>query len=87
MQSFLAHLHKGHPLAISKSKKLTIETPREPRKLIFGNVISKYGTDGIHGYDASRHVNLSVACPYCFEIRLNLCIFSNSMLMEKHVGA
>ena len=60
MQSFLAHLHKGHPQAKSKSKKLMIETPREPQKLIFGNAISKYGTDGQHGYDASRRVNLSV---------------------------
>ena len=58
MQSFLAHLHKGHPQAKVKSNKVSIETPRELRKLIFGNVISRYGTDGQHGYDASRRVNL-----------------------------
>merc|ERR1711990_832385 len=53
MQSFLAHLHKGHPQAKVKSNKVSIETPREMRKLIFGNVISRYGTDGQHGYNAS----------------------------------
>ena len=67
MQSFLAHLHKGHPQAKVKSNKVSIETPREMRKLIFGNVISRYGTDGQHGYDASRRVNLSI--DWAFEIR------------------
>jgi len=79
MQSFLAHLHKGHPQAKVKSNKVSIETPRELvgttsnskityfRKLIFGNVISRYGTDGQHGYDASRRVNLSI--DWAFEIR------------------
>ena len=79
MQSFLAHLHKGHPQAKVKSNKVSIETPRELvgvtsnskityfRKLIFGNVISRYETDGQHGYDASRRVNLSIN--WAFEIR------------------
>ena len=66
MQSFLAHLHKGHPHAKTKSNKVTIESPRETQKLIFGNVVSRYGTGGQHGYDASRRVNLSTfeACKF-----------------------
>ena len=82
MQSFLAHLHKGHPQAKVKSNKVSIETPREMRKLIFGNVISRYGTDGQHGYDASRRVNLSIN--WAFEIR---CDSQPESLRDRYVFA
>ena len=61
MQSFLADLHKEHPNSrMEKRDRLEIKFPKFPEvpsKLIFGDVISKYGTDGVHGYDASRYVN------------------------------
>ena len=60
MQSFLAHLHKGHPYSRKKEGRIEIKFPevnKLPTKLIFGDVVSKYGTDGVHGYDASRYIN------------------------------
>ena len=59
MQCFLAHLHKNHPKAKTKSKEVFVKAPKEPQILIFGNALSNYGTDGQHGYDPSRHVNLT----------------------------
>ena len=56
MQSFLAHLHKEHPKSKKKYGNLRIKSPEVPETLIFGDVVSKYGTDGVHGYDASRYL-------------------------------
>ena len=56
MQSFLAHLHKTHPHSREKKGRVEIKFPKLPAKLIFGDVISIYETDGGRGYDASRYV-------------------------------
>ena len=58
MQSFLAHLHKEHPNAKSKSKEILIEAPKEPQILIFGNALSNVGADKQYGYNPARNVNL-----------------------------
>ena len=60
MHSFLAHLHKEHPKAKSKSNQILIEAPKEPQMLIFGNALSNVGADEQYGYNLVRHVNLAI---------------------------